>query len=287
MVTGECPRLLVDHTADWRGGSILRATKSGSTHAREAQVAHLAYGAGVRRVPVETEWTTTIDGGADVAESDQISMLDVFSGAAAVVVGGIADLSRRGTRRAASLVERLPPPPPLPAAIRLRRKLNDLAVRGHEQQLIIARSTSAWLDVILPKIVATILERVDLTSEIQRNLDIDALIADVDIDAIVRKVDVDAIISRVDLVTLVKEVMNAIDVPEIIRESTASVASDNVREVRMQSIAGDEAVRRVVARLTHRRRRPQSASGGQADPEQALATAGTEQRDDVAGSTQL
>jgi hypothetical protein len=150
----------------------------------------------------------------------------------------------------------------------VRRALGDLAVRGREQQLTVVRTTSAWFDALVPRIVAAMLERVDLTSEIKRHLDIDALLADVDLDAAARSIDVDAIIARVDLVTLVKEVMDAIDVPEIIRESTASVALDNVREVRMQSIAGDEAVRRVVARLTNRRRRAASTAAGSANPGQ-------------------
>jgi len=206
---------------------------------------------------VTAEWAAATDNDAYADESDQISVLDVFAGATVVIVAGIADLGRRGTRRAADLAERLPPPPSLPAGA--RRRLDDLAVRGREQQITIVRTATAWLDVIVPRIVAAILDRVDLTSVIKRNLDIDAIIADVDINAAARNIDIDAIIARIDLVTLVKEVMDAIDVPEIIRESTASVASDNVREVRMQSIAGDEAVRRVVSRILQRRRRAESA----------------------------
>jgi hypothetical protein len=219
---------------------------------------------------VTTEWTAATDDAADADESDQITVLDVVAGATVVLVAGIADLGRRGTRRAAGLAERLPPPPPLPTAA--RRRLDDLATRGREQQIIIVRTTTAWLDVVIPRIVEAILSRVDLTSMIKRNLDIDAIIADVDLDAAARNIDVDAIIARVDLVTLVKEVMNAIDISEIIRESTATVASDNVREVRMQSIAGDEAVRRVVERLTRRRRRPSSTAADGTTPGQGATT---------------
>jgi len=235
---------------------------------------------------VTTEWTSATDDAFDAAAPDQILVLDVLAGATAVLVSGIADLTRRGTERATVIAERLPSPPPLPAAA--RRKLDDLAVRGREQQLIVVRTTSAWLDAIVPRIIALILDRVDLTSVIKQNLDIDALIADVDIDAAARNIDIDAIIARVDVVTLVKEVMNAIDIPEIIRESTASVASDNVREARMQSIAGDEAVRRVVTRLTRRRRRPISTASDSTDTDQDAApeTTTTEHDDDTAHPSQ-
>ncbi|WP_432937028.1 hypothetical protein ACQPXM_24210 [Kribbella sp. CA-253562] len=40
-----------------------------------------------------------------------------------------------------------------------------------------------------------------------------------------------------------------VDVAEIVRESTSSVASDTVQGVRMQGISGDEAVGRAVGRL--------------------------------------
>ena len=56
---------------------------------------------------------------------------------------------------------------------------------------------------------------------------------------------------------LTEEILNAIDIPEVIRESTNSVASEGVREVRMQSITADEAVARVLDRVRLRRRRHQ------------------------------
>jgi predicted RNase H-like nuclease len=66
---------------------------------------------------------------------------------------------------------------------------------------------------------------------------------------------VDAIIDRIDLVALAREVIVAIDLPEIIRESTGSVASETLRGVRMQSISGDDAIARVVERVRLHRAR--------------------------------
>ena len=48
----------------------------------------------------------------------------------------------------------------------------------------------------------------------------------------------------------------AVDLPEIIRQSSGSLALETVRSVRMQSIEADRAVERVISRLLPRRRLP-------------------------------
>ncbi|MEO8328772.1 MAG: hypothetical protein ABI586_02090, partial [Candidatus Nanopelagicales bacterium] len=61
---------------------------------------------------------------------------------------------------------------------------------------------------------------------------------------------------RMDLMALATYVIEGIDLPEIIRESTGSVASETVRSVRMQSVGADEAVQRFVDRVLVWRRGP-------------------------------
>jgi hypothetical protein len=56
-------------------------------------------------------------------------------------------------------------------------------------------------------------------------------------------------------VGLAEEVIDAVDLPEIIRESTGSMASDTVRGARMQGIHADEAVGRAMDRILLRRSR--------------------------------
>jgi hypothetical protein len=74
------------------------------------------------------------------------------------------------------------------------------------------------------------------------------------------RLDLDALIDRIDLVGLAEGVIAEVDLPEIIRESTSSVASDTVRGVRMQGISGDEALGRAVGRLRLRRGRTAAAT---------------------------
>jgi hypothetical protein len=83
------------------------------------------------------------------------------------------------------------------------------------------------------------------------------------VEEVVARIDLDAIIARIDLTALAEEVIEGIDLPEIIRESTGTVASEVVRGVRMQSIDADETVARVVDRLFLRRRRRATDAPGE------------------------
>jgi hypothetical protein len=101
------------------------------------------------------------------------------------------------------------------------------------------------LDALAARIdVEAILDRVDLTEVAKERLDLNA---------VVRTVDIDSIIDRIDLVALANEVIDEIDLPYIIRQSSGSLASESVRNVRIQSIEADRAVERVIDRFRLRR----------------------------------
>jgi hypothetical protein len=101
--------------------------------------------------------------------------------------------------------------------------------------------------------VDAIVSQVDIDA-VAKRIDLDAIAERIDIDAIVSRVNVDAILRRLDLVAIAEEVVNGIDLPEIIRESTGSMASDVVRDARMQTIEADVAIARIVDRVIRRRR---------------------------------
>ena len=115
--------------------------------------------------------------------------------------------------------------------------------------------------------VDAIVSQVDIDA-IARRIDVDAIVERIDIDAIVSRVDIDAIVQRLDLVALAEEVVNGIDLPEIIRESTGSMASDVVRDARMQSIDADVVIARVVDRIIRRRRGRRTDAPG--EPESGM-----------------
>jgi len=113
--------------------------------------------------------------------------------------------------------------------------------------------------VDLDAIVATVdldaaVARVDIGAVIGR-VDLDAIVATVDLDGAVARVDLDAIIDRIDVIGIVEEVLDVIDLPAIIRDSTGSMASETVRGARMTSITADDAISRAVDRALFRRRK--------------------------------
>jgi predicted RNase H-like nuclease len=99
-----------------------------------------------------------------------------------------------------------------------------------------------------------IVGRVDLDAAVA-GVDLDAAVAGVDIDAIAARLDLDAVIARVDLVAMVEEVIDAIDLPAIIRDSSGSMASETIRGARMTGISADEAISRSLENHLFRLRR--------------------------------
>jgi hypothetical protein len=110
------------------------------------------------------------------------------------------------------------------------------------------------VDAIVQRIdLDAVMRRVDIDAIAQR-IDLDAIADRIDVDRIVSRIDVDAIVDRLDVVGIAEEVINEVDLPEIIRDSTGSMASQVVRDARVQSIDADEAISRFVDRLFRRNR---------------------------------
>jgi hypothetical protein len=119
------------------------------------------------------------------------------------------------------------------------------------------------IDAIAKRIdVDAIVDRVDINA-IAKRIDLDAIMERIDINAIVSRVDVDAIVRRLDLVDLADEIVNGIDLPEIIRQSSGAMASDVVLDARMQSIDADVAIARLVDRIIRRRRARRTDAPGE------------------------
>src|SRR5215204_115721 len=133
-----------------------------------------------------------------------------------------------------------------------QRRAQALAVRA--VRVLIAALAAAVLDEIdLDEVVARvdldrIAARIDL-NEIVHRIDIDAIAERIDLDAIVTRVDLDAILARVDLPGLTEQVIDEVDLGEIIRESSSTMASETVDALRVQGMRVDGLVSRIVDRL--------------------------------------
>jgi hypothetical protein len=99
--------------------------------------------------------------------------------------------------------------------------------------------------------IDAIANRIDLDAIVQR-IDLDAIVARIDLDAIVARVDIDAILSRVDLPGLTEQVIDEVDLGEIIRESSSTMASETVDALRVQGMRVDGLVSRIVDRILQR-----------------------------------
>jgi hypothetical protein len=79
----------------------------------------------------------------------------------------------------------------------------------------------------------------------------------VDVNAIAAEFDIDAIVDRIDLIGLANKVIDGVDLPAIIRESTNSVTAEVMTDVRTQGERADDMVAGIVDRVLGRSREPQ------------------------------
>lgn len=124
-------------------------------------------------------------------------------------------------RRMGALVLR---PPLVPAALQPQAVLGAVTDRSRA-------AVSAVIDVLLELI------------------DLNKIIAKVDVNAIAAQLDVEAVIDQIDLEALVQHVIEEVDLPTIIRNSTGVMASESVLSMRMQGFAADERVSNIVDKL--------------------------------------
>ena len=101
----------------------------------------------------------------------------------------------------------------------------------------------------------------DVTAVVDR-VDLDAIAARIDADRVVARVDLDAVVARLDLVGIAQSVIDAIDLPEIVRESTGALSSDAVRAVRAESRRADDRVAGLFDRLLRRTPYPDGPPAG-------------------------
>ncbi|RZU11260.1 hypothetical protein EV645_6420 [Kribbella rubisoli] len=166
---------------------------------------------------------------APPASQDVIIVLDAAVGAATLAAAAAQSIGRRVGgllspvgRRVGGVVSPVAVvilrPPMLAERYQAATLLEGLARRGGQGRTELGRQLSVVLDRMVPAVAAEVLARIDMAG-------------------------------------LAEGVIAEVDLAEMIRQSTGSVASDTVRGVRLQGISGDEAVGRVVARLRLRRTR--------------------------------
>ena len=220
------------------------------------------------------------------------AVLDVATGATVAGMRRALQLTRRPAgrllpvaRRAAEVGAATAPQGVVDAVGRLRRE-------GRSTQERVRRRAVQLFDASVPVVLDAVLDQVDLTALVLRRVDLDAIAAALDLDAAAAGLDIDEILDRIDfdaviadrvdidgvaagldidkvldrvdfdavvaqrvnLIGLAEYVVDGIDLPRIIRESTGSVASESLRGVRTRSMDADQALAALVDRMLLRRR---------------------------------
>ena len=128
---------------------------------------------------------------------------------------------------------------------RLTRSVAALSRRGDAIINAGVDPLRALITSVAVQIVGQVLAELDLTSVVLEN---------VDVNAIAREVDIDAIIARIDLIGLAEVVIDGVDLPSIIRQSTTSVTAEVMTDVRSQGERADDLVTGIVDRMLGRTR---------------------------------
>jgi hypothetical protein len=128
---------------------------------------------------------------------------------------------------------------------RLNNGVAALARRGDAVISLGVEPLRALITGVAVQIVQQVLAELDLTALVRDN---------VDVNAIAREVDIDAIISRIDLIGLADVVIDGVDLPTIIRQSTTSVTAEVMTDVRTQGERADDLVTGLVDRMLGRSR---------------------------------
>jgi hypothetical protein len=77
----------------------------------------------------------------------------------------------------------------------------------------------------------------------------------IDIDRVISRIDLTSIVNRLDLGAIAQEVIEDVDLPGVIRESSGALAGETVRTARIQGMHADRLVARIVDTVLRREAR--------------------------------
>jgi hypothetical protein len=135
-----------------------------------------------------------------------------------------------------------------------------------DERLESQRVADAFADALVPHLMDAVIDRLDLTKLVLERVDLDDVVARVDVgliiervdlaaivdrldvDEVAARIDVERIVDRLDLVAIARGVIDGLDLPEIIRESTETMAAETRDGVRVQGMRADRFVSQLVDR---------------------------------------
>lgn len=124
------------------------------------------------------------------------------------------------------------------------------------------------LDRLVPALVDAIVSRINLTDLVISRVDLHAVVESalneldltdivvqrVDVNRIVAQANIDDVIDRVPMIQIADYIIEEIDLPQIIRESTGGIAIDAFTSTRFSAARTDEFVSKIIDTLLLRRK---------------------------------
>jgi hypothetical protein len=166
--------------------------------------------------------------------------------------------------RPLSLIAIVPPADRL--ARRVERSIQRMNGAWRNERLESQRAAEAFADALVPPLLDAVIDRLDLTELVIERVALDDVVARVDVGAIIDRVDpativdrldvdsvaarldVERIVDRLDLVAIARGVIEELNLPEIIRGSTETMAAETRDGVRVQGMRADRFVSHLVDR---------------------------------------
>lgn len=105
-------------------------------------------------------------------------------------------------------------------------------------------AVNSILDEVVPPVFNAIISRVDLTEIVVRNVNINEIVA---------QADINPILDRIPMTEIADYVIEEIDLPALVRESTGGVADDILGLLRFQAIETDNFFSNLVDKVLFRR----------------------------------
>jgi hypothetical protein len=186
--------------------------------------------------------------------------IEEMAGAAAEVIiaatrGGlrVAYLGGRAGLSAAGTMARLPVVGPRLFELNRRWRV-DRAALSHRLDALTREAVSLLVNSVLDGLDLTsmVVERIDI-DRITDQVDIERILARVDVDSVVARADLDLVLARIDVVAIARDVIEELDLPEMIRESSGSLAAETLDGLRLQGMQADQLVTRVIDRILLRK----------------------------------
>jgi hypothetical protein len=106
----------------------------------------------------------------------------------------------------------------------------------------------------LEKALGWVIDRIDPTSVVLSRIDIDQIIAE--------RIDVEAVVRRVDVVAVARQVIDELDLPEIVRDSSQTMAAETVDGLRRHGMDADRSLAEFIDRVLRRKQGRGPASAG-------------------------